>query len=59
MKQPVPNRKEGAHNSAREILKQRYAKGEINKGEFEEKKRDLPSRSQDTRRRRDSHVIRD
>lgn len=32
---------EKEHDSAMEILRQRYAKGEINKEEFDQKKRDL------------------
>ena len=34
-------RGEGTEGSALEILKKRYARGEISKEEFEEKKRDL------------------
>jgi putative membrane protein len=33
--------KEGRSDSALEILRQRYARGEINKEEFETKKKDL------------------
>ena len=36
---PEPGARE--HNSALELLKQRYARGEISKEEYEEKKRDL------------------
>ncbi len=32
---------EKPHDSALEILRQRYARGEINKEEFEQKKKDL------------------
>lgn len=34
-------RRKGSSNRALEILKERYARGEMNKEEFEERKRDL------------------
>jgi putative membrane protein len=37
------DRKESQRETALDILKKRYARGEINKEEFEEKKKDLSS----------------